>query len=219
MRELQEHRRYSSFFNVQNWSIHWKYALLHWLYAAPVRVSAIFVAVEFAVAAARAVTAPRAAVVDAVRELVVPERPLITAVRVRVAVSVRGVVIGNVPARVATVFWARVCVAARDKSAAVRAVVAPRDWVVDVARGAPVDDAASRTAAYAGAPAKKPRIAPKSRIFFISDKNVSKFCKSGASIFLHIYTTDFSLFWYFPLAKCMNLIYYWRCLVGIWRNW
>lgn len=200
--------------------MHWKYALLHWLYAAPVRVSAILVAVEFAVAAARAVTAPRAAVVDAVRELVVPERPLITAVRVRVTVSFRGAM-DKVPARVASVFWARVDASPRVVSPAPRAVVvvAVRDTVEPVLRAGVAKEVPSRTAAYAGAPANKPRIVPKIRIFFISDKNVSKFCKSGASIFLHIYSTDFSLFWYFPLAKCVNLIYYWRCLVGIWRNW
>ena len=64
------------------------------------RVSDILVAAEFAVDAARAVTAPRD--VFAVARAVV--RPGITAVRVRDVFSVRGVEIGNVPARVATIF-------------------------------------------------------------------------------------------------------------------
>ena len=137
----------------------------------------MFVAFEFAVVAARVVIAPRDV---ALRDAVVPPRPRITAVRVRVTVSVRGVVIGKVPARVATVFWARVCAVARDESAPLRTFVAVRDCVFDMARGAPADDVPSRTADNAGAPAKKPRIAPKIRIFFISDKNVSKISKSRA---------------------------------------
>ena len=167
--------------------MHWKYALLHWLYAAPVLVSAMFVAFEFAVVAARAVIAPRGVVLVALRDAFAPPRPRITAVRVRVTVSVRGVVFGKVPARVATVFWARVCVVGRDESVVVRAFVAVRDSVFVAVRDAPADDAPSRTADNAGAPVKNPRIAPKIRIFFISDKNVSKIYKSGASIKWYFY--------------------------------
>lgn len=53
MRSLHEQRRYSSFFNWQNWSMHAKYAVLHCSYSAPVRVSLV----------ARATVAVRAVVV------------------------------------------------------------------------------------------------------------------------------------------------------------
>jgi len=139
-----------------------------------VRVSDILVADEFVFDAARAETTPRADAFVAARAVV---RPGITAVRVRVVVSVRGVVIDKVPARDATIFWARVCVAARVESDPVRGAVVVRDCVVDALRPDVGDDAPSRTAVYAGAPAKKPRIAPKIRIFFISGINVSKICK------------------------------------------
>lgn len=153
---------------------------MHWLYAAPVRVSDILDAVEFVGAAARAVIPPRAFTLVASRDDVAANRPGINAVRVRDTAPVRGVDIGNVPARVATIFCARVCVVARAESGPVRvAVVAFRDCVVAVPRA--VDkDAPSRTADIAGAPTKKPRIAPKSRIFFISEINVSKICKYWA---------------------------------------
>lgn len=49
---LQEQRRYVSFFNWQNWSMHVKYAFLHCSYSAPVRVCDIALVVV-----ARAVTA------------------------------------------------------------------------------------------------------------------------------------------------------------------
>ena len=140
------------------------------------RVSDIFVAPEFAVVVARAVIAPRGNAFVAMRA-VAPPRPGNVAVRVRVTVPVRCGLIASVPARVATIFCARVCVAARVGSVAARGAVVMRDCVIWVFRP-DVDDALpSRTAAYADALAKKPRIAPKIRIFFISDVDVSKICK------------------------------------------
>ena len=139
------------------------------------RVSDIFVAVEFVVVAARVLVAPRGDVVVAERDATAPVRPGKIAVRVRVADSDRGAVTDKVPARVATIFCARVCVVPR-----CAVVFWARDCVGAVLRAVAVNEVPSRTAAYAGAPAKKPRIAPKIRIFFISEINVSKICKSGA---------------------------------------
>ena len=159
--------------------MHWKYALLHWLYAAPVRVSDIFPAFDFVDVAARTYV-PLRDVVRAPRVWNAPERvEFAVAVRVRVIGSLRGL-IGKEPARVASVFWARVCgvavraesVVARDAPVVVRVVAESR---IDVGT-----DAASRTAAVAGAPANKPRNTPKIRIPFISDKNVSKIYKFWA---------------------------------------
>jgi len=82
-------------------------------------------------------------------------------------------------------------VLARVESETLRGAVAVRDCVADELRPAVGKDVPSRTAVYAGAPAKKPRIAPKIRIFFISEINVSKICKSGASINLRIMRQNF----------------------------
>jgi len=82
-------------------------------------------------------------------------------------------------------------VAARVESVVARGLAVSRDCVADAFRPDIVDDVPSRTAVYAGAPAKKPRIAPKIRIFFISKIDVSKICKSGASINLRIMRQNF----------------------------
>ena len=141
------------------------------LYAAPVRVSATVVAVV----ASRAVVVRR----FAVRAVV--DRVICRSGRV-IVVRVCGVM-RNAPARV-TVFG----VAVRDTTLRVVVALRPvsvlfareilRSVVVFVRRLTLV---LSRTADTAGAHAKKPRIAPKIRIFFISDKKCSKISKTGAS--------------------------------------
>lgn len=136
------------------------------------------VALEFV--AARVIIAPRPELVVAVRDAFWPSRVpgLIIDVRVRVAESVRGA-IGIEPARVASVFWARVA-AFRVGSVLERAVLpVVRDAFVWVDGRTDVD-APSRTADNAGASANKPRIAPKIRIFFISGNQFSKNGKCGA---------------------------------------
>ena len=119
-------------------------------------------------------------VVRAPRVWEAPERvEFAVAVRMRVMGSLRGV-IGKEPARVASVFWARVWAVLRAGSVAVRAALAPvRDCVVAISRIGTVADTPSRTADNAGAPANKPRNAPKIRILFISDKMLAKFINFG----------------------------------------
>ncbi len=148
------------------------------MYAAPVRVSAILFAVVFVAARTDIVPGVMRDAVDVVRAFVVPLCGRITDVRVRVTESVRGAEIDNVPAREATVFWARVCAGVRVASTAERAAVGVRDCVA-VPRPGWVDDTPSRTADNAGVQAQKPRNAPKIRIFFISKQMLAKIINFG----------------------------------------
>jgi hypothetical protein len=105
------------------------------------------------------------------RDIIVPLRPFgfMVAVLVRVTGSVVRGATDKEPARVASVFWARVCVFVRVASAPPRPeFVVVRDCVVPVSRTLVVDTAPSRTPDNAGAPATRPKNTPKIRIFFIS---------------------------------------------------
>ena len=146
------------------------------------RVSAILVALA-GVAASRATVAPRKYVPRAV-EVGVAARA--TCVAVRVVVTRVGELLRRiVPARVVTCGVAvrdtmfRV-IAPRPVSLLERKTVVDRDCVggvEDFARNVVL--VPSRTAAMAVVQAKKPRIVPKIRIFFISRESVAKFIKPG----------------------------------------
>ena len=166
--------------------MHWKYASLHWLYAAPVRVSAIVLGVVWVSSAARTFVAVRVLFVLRRRDVIAPLRAICRVGRVdatRVGVVARR----NAPARVVCALVSlRVAVlrmtVVRPVSVLERRTVDVRVCVgvfCDLVRM--VVAVPSRTADMAGAQAKKPRNAPKIRIFFISGKKFSKNHKTGAS--------------------------------------